>query len=287
MPIRPPRAFPAPDRVVYHTPDIRIGVFRCPAEHPEFATAGPIEGYTVVFPRSAVWIRHEGQPPFVADPSVAAIYNRAQPYRRMPLAPEGDRGEWFSVSHALAVAIVREVDPPAASDGERPFPVAFGPVDSALYYRQRLLCSRLGRGGLDPLEIEQEVIMIVGLALEHAVGRAVGAGRAGARRDLVQQARAELARDPFRRVTVRELAGRLGVSPFHLCRVFRGATGLTLHHYLLELRTRAALERFEAGDPNLSRLALELGFSSHSHFTAAFRHRLGLPPSLVRRALIA
>jgi len=283
MPARP-RLFARPDRVVYRSPDVRVGTFHCPTEHPEFRTAGPIEGYTVVFPRSAVWIRHAGRAPFVADPSVAVIYNQGQAYVRHPLAPDGDRADWFSLSRALAAEIMRDIDAGAATDGERPFPVAFGPANAALYYRQRLLFSRLVQGGLHPLEVEQEVLMIVGLALERAVGRSSDARRCEGR-EVVQRARAELARNPAERPTIRQLAGRLDVSPFHLCRVFRRTTGLTLHHYLLELRTRVALERFEEGAGSLSRLALELGFSSHSHFTAEFRRRLGVAPSRVRRVL--
>jgi AraC family transcriptional regulator len=60
---------------------------------------------------------------------------------------------------------------------------------------------------------------------------------------------------------------------------------MTLHHYLLELRMRLALERCGADGSSLSRVALELGFSSHSHFTAAFRARLGFPPSRARKEL--
>lgn len=277
--------FAPPDRIVYRSPDVRIGTFRCPADHPDFRTAGPIEGYTVAFPRSAVWIRPEGRPPFVADPSVAVIYNLGQPYVRLPLAVDGDRTDWISLGRELAVAIAHDADPRAAADPDRPFSVAFGPAPAELYYRQRLLFTRLGAGTMDPLEIEHEAIMIAGMALEAAVGRSPSPRSRGAGGELVERARAELARDPAARMTIRELARRLEVSPFHLCRVFRRATGLTLHHYLLELRTRVALERFEVGAESLSRLALELGFSSHSHFSAAFRTRLGRTPSRVRTAL--
>lgn len=286
-PRRPDRPL---DRVAYASPEVRVGAFRCPTDHPEFETAGPIEGYTIVFPRSAVWIQHDGRPPFVADPSVIAIYNLGQPYVRRPLSPAGDRADWFSLSRPLAVAIVRGIDPDAEVDPARPFPVAFGPATSGIYCRQRLLFTRLGRRPLDPFEIEQEVIMLVGAALEAALDRrapgqcAPGTGDRESR-DLVERARAELARDPFGRLTVQELADRLAVSPFHLCRLFRRRTGLTLYHYRLELRARAALERLESDHPGLSRLALELGFSSHSHFSAAFRRSVGMAPSRARRML--
>jgi AraC-like DNA-binding protein len=102
---------------------------------------------------------------------------------------------------------------------------------------------------------------------------------------LVERARAELASDPFGRSTVQRIAERVGASPYHLCRVFRRHTGHTLYHYRLELRARLALERLESTEASLSRVAHGIGFSSHSHFTAAFRQRVGLTPSGVRRTL--
>ena len=274
-----------PERVIHSNLGLRVGTFRCPVQHPEFRTAGPIEGYTIAFPRSAVWIQPEGHRPFVADPGVVTIYNLGQRYVRLPLSAEGDRCDWFSVSretaHAIAAGLVPDTDP------ARPFPVSFARTTGAAYYRQRRLFARIVGGGMDPFEVEQEVVLLIGTVLEAALG--CGPKHAGARsrrnHDVAEHARAELARNPLERHSIREIAQRVGVSPFHLCRVFRRYTGMTQHHYLLELRTRLALERFGAGDTSLSRLALELGFSSHSHFTAAFRARLGFPPSRARREL--
>lgn len=274
-----------PERVIYSNSGVRVGTFRCPVQHPEFRTAGRIEGYTIAFPRSAVWIQPEGHRPFVADPGVVTIYNLGQRYVRLPLSAEGDRSDWFSVSretaHAIAAGFAPDTDP------DRPFPVSFAPTTGSAYYRQRRLFARISAGGMDPFEVEQEVVLLIGTVLEAARG---GRPRAAATRartdhDVAEQARAELARNPLGRPTIREIAKRVGVSPFHLCRVFRRYTGVTLHHYLLELRMRLALERFGTSDTSLSRLALELGFSSHSHFSAAFRARLGFTPSRARTEL--
>jgi AraC-like DNA-binding protein len=47
-----------------------------------------------------------------------------------------------------------------------------------------------------------------------------------------------------------------------------------------------ALERLDAGERDLTRLALDLGYSSHSHFTDAFRRSFGVTPSTARKLLI-
>src|SRR4051812_23671158 len=66
----PARSIPIDD-VVARGQRTMIGQFRCPLEHPSFRDSGPASDCIVVFPRSSVWIRHEGSKPFVADPTVA------------------------------------------------------------------------------------------------------------------------------------------------------------------------------------------------------------------------
>jgi AraC family transcriptional regulator len=60
---------------------------------------------------------------------------------------------------------------------------------------------------------------------------------------------------------------------------------MTLHQYLNRLRLRIGLERLAQCSAGLSEIAFALGFSSHGHFTTAFRGEFGLPPSAFRRRL--
>jgi AraC-like DNA-binding protein len=78
------------------------------------------------------------------------------------------------------------------------------------------------------------------------------------------------------------MARAVHASPFHLARIFQQRTGVPVHRYLTQLRLRAALERLADGADDLTALALELGFSSHSHFTDSFRREFGCAPSTVR-----
>lgn len=80
-----------------------------------------------------------------------------------------------------------------------------------------------------------------------------------------------------------ELAAEVGVSPYHLHRRFRAATGWTAHAYRDHLRLREGLARVLDGEPDLSALAFDLGYASHSHFTTRFRRAFGATPSQVRR----
>ena len=127
----------------------------------------------------------------------------------------------------------------------------------------------------------------VGMAIERARAfhRLRGKGREATRaahREIVDQTKELLAARFRERLTMGEIAGAIGVSRFHLSRVFRSSTGFSLHGYRNQLRLRAALERIADSQARLPALASELGFSSHSHFTAAFRESFGVAPSELR-----
>ena len=81
-----------------------------------------------------------------------------------------------------------------------------------------------------------------------------------------------------RNVGLAELETVFGLSGFHLLRVFRRETGCTPHQYALQLRLRRSLLQMEQSAPRLGELAEQAGFSSHAHFSSAFRAAWGLSP---------
>jgi AraC family transcriptional regulator len=99
---------------------------------------------------------------------------------------------------------------------------------------------------------------------------------------LVEAAKNAIASNLDRNVTLHELCSAIHCSPWQLCRAFRRATGQTLTSYRHALRLQIALERLRHQDIDLTELALELGYSSHSHFTHVFHRHLGITPSEVR-----
>jgi AraC family transcriptional regulator len=85
-------------------------------------------------------------------------------------------------------------------------------------------------------------------------------------------------------IKLRDLAAHSGVSARHFERAFRQSTGSSPHAYVLKRRMRKARDLL-IHQPELSieRISLQLGFSSSSHFSSAFRHRTGLTPTAFRR----
>lgn len=282
------------EHLMFDGPLARVGSFRCPATHPLFADSGPIVNPTFVFPRTAVWIQHDGHPPFLADPTVATFYNRGQTYRRALLSADGDHCDWFALEPAVLAEIASARDPQVTERPGRPFTRVQTTIDSRTYLAQRQLVEALASGGRDALYVEEQVVWLARQVLETAADRTglppargnVSARAARLNREHVEHARQILSLHPDGAASsLTEVARRVGVSVFHLCRVFRRHTGMTLHAYRTELRLRHALERLLEGRTPITQTALELGFSSHSHFTAAFRRAFGLTPSaFVRQA---
>jgi AraC-like DNA-binding protein len=93
-----------------------------------------------------------------------------------------------------------------------------------------------------------------------------------------------LSSDLARRWTLAEIATEVGVSPVYLTQVFRKVEAVPLYRYQLRLRLARALDLLSQYD-DLTMLGLDLGFSSHSHFSAAFRWAYGRTPGEFQRSL--
>ena len=135
----------------------------------------------------------------------------------------------------------------------------------------------------EPLEAESLALTLVRRALgprtTHAASASVGRQRLADRVKLV------LASDLTRRWSLAEIAAEVRSSPVYLTQVFQQVEGLPLYRYQLRLRLARALDLLAQYD-DLTTLSLDLGFSSHSHFSAAFREAYGRSPSEFRQSAL-
>jgi len=257
------------------TSTLSVGEFHCPPGDASWHETNRIgDRAHVVFPRCSVLIRQLGRAPVLATPNHAMLYNADQHYRRELQHELGDE----SVFVELAEETLEQL---AGDDRLR---VTHVPTGRQTYLLQHLLVRHLRSRCSDELEAEELASRLVQSALAPQVARRRAARERtkAEHRELAEAAKSEIAADLSVRGSLGELAQNLHTSPFHLARVFRAETGFTLAGYRQALRLRAALERLPGTDRDLSALALELGFSSHSHFTASFTREFGVPPSAVR-----
>ncbi len=80
--------------------------------------------------------------------------------------------------------------------------------------------------------------------------------------------------------TLEEIGRAVGCSPFHLSRTFSAETGMTIPQYIRQLRMERAAELLRSGKFNVSQAAMEVGYSSLSHFSQAFHETYGCCPGL-------
>lgn len=133
----------------------------------------------------------------------------------------------------------------------------------------------------DPLAAEELVLKLLRSAFQHDARRERPTGSTTAR--LIRQTKEVLQSHLSKRVLLTDVARTVGASPAYLTDLFSRTEGASLHQYLTQLRLARALVELPHTD-DLTALALDLGFSSHSHFTYAFRRGFGCTPSQFRES---
>lgn len=88
---------------------------------------------------------------------------------------------------------------------------------------------------------------------------------------------------PGARLSLGEAATLCHVSPAYFSRRFAAVFGCGFADYVTSYRLHVASRRIATTATPLSEIGYDLGFSSHSHFTARFRERFGIAPREYRR----
>jgi AraC family transcriptional regulator len=227
----------------------------------------------LVFPYRGIYMRHVGRTEVVAEANQVVLFNEDEPYRVSHPVEGGDA----SLSIGVSAATLFELAPAdyLHAKGRAAFNRSRLRIDARAQALTALLRHSLKRGAMEILEAETLTLALLRRALGERTSH-VAAGTAG-RQNLVDRAKLVLSSDLGRRWTLAEVAAEVRVSPVYLTQVFQQVEGLPLYRYQLQLRLARALDLLgDYGD--LTRLALDLGFSSHSHFSAAFKRAYGQTP---------
>lgn len=235
----------------------------------------------LVFPYRGVYVRHVGHDHAVAEANQVLFFNAFEGYRISHPVPGGDA----SLTVVINEPMLHELAPPAflCDDATLSFRQQRLRIDGRTQALVALLRHSLRKNIAEPLEAETLALTLVQRALgprtTHSAGATLG------RQRLVDRVKLVLASDLARRWTLTEIAAEVRGSPVYLTQVFQQVEGLPLYRYQLRLRLARALDLL-AHYGDLTDLRLELGFSSHSHFSAAFRQAYGRSPSEFRRSAL-
>ncbi|MDN5874315.1 MAG: AraC family transcriptional regulator [Sinobacteraceae bacterium] len=258
--------------------------------HPHDHDCGATEATSadiVAFPLRGVFIKHpHNGRGVVAHAGKAVFFNRGESYR-----VSHPRGGDDCLVLEPAAAVLRELretlDARANPSHRVCFHVSQALLPAQVMLHQRLLWRNLQHVDRALMIDEHALDLMLGTWSAAHGGHACGACVRGAalrrRREQVRAVTILLATDPAHRWTLPELARRVYSSPFHLARAFRRECGLPIHRYLVQVRLAYTLEAVLDSDRTLTTIAVEAGFATPSHFTAAFRRQYGFAPSSLRR----
>ena len=87
-------------------------------------------------------------------------------------------------------------------------------------------------------------------------------------------------------IRTEDIAEAVGISPYHLSRLFKTHTGLTLREYLARERIEAAKQLLATTDRTIPQIASLLRFCDQSYFTMVFRRQTGQTPGEYRNKYI-
>ncbi|RYG86014.1 MAG: AraC family transcriptional regulator [Alphaproteobacteria bacterium] len=85
-------------------------------------------------------------------------------------------------------------------------------------------------------------------------------------------------------LTLPRLANAMGISQFHLARLFKEASGLTLHQFVIEARIEQAKQLLATGSGSAAEVAYRVGFGSQSLLNRHFKRLVGTTPAAFARA---
>jgi AraC family transcriptional regulator len=234
--------------------------------------------FQIAFPCRGAFIWHVGGDAVVSDPNQVLFVRGGEPFRVGETRAQG----FAELIITPDVATMRDAAETAG------FELEHHPLFAARSCRvtptlRRLCMQFLHRSqdeGLADLQASEMVFRLLMVALRLSPPPRVQSPQT---RRLIRRSK-EFLDENFRgRLQLTDVASAVGASPAYLTDVFRRSEGVPLHGYLTQLRLgRALLDLPHTED--LTALALDLGFSSHSHFTFAFRRLFGCTPSEFRRS---
>lgn len=266
--------------------DLNVRSVRCRPDHRGMCEVEYQDVDSLVFPLAGSFVKHFGpRAAVLAEPSTVLFFAAGRPYRISHPGPLHDECLVLEFDPRVMQSALIDIAQIAHLGDSRLFTHTMLTLPAAT--TRSLLLWRLRHGISDALEATE-----TGLALLAATVRAAMQEQPPSRtrletrarrRDQVMAVQSMLLASTETSPPLSELAMCAETTPFHLARIFREHVGVPVHEYDIRLRLIRALPDVLDTDRGITEIALDHGFSSHSHFTYAFRRRAGITPNGLRR----
>ena len=265
-------------KTLFESETLQVGLFE---SRPSSDACGEVERQSlnaIALPLSGLFAKHEAPGRQVTGtPSHAVYFAPDAPYRISFPGAIGDRAITLRFGDGLAPEQIDvRGDEGLASQGL---------LSAKAMMLRNLLWRRLEKGEADEFEAEAFGLDLLDVSLASVRPGQLPVRRSALARRLraLERVKEAVASAPSAKWNVARLAGVANLSPFHLCHVFREMTGTSVYDYVLHERLSRALDAVLDGGDDLTAIALDAGFASHSHFTARFRSFFGCTPAALRR----
>jgi AraC-like DNA-binding protein len=271
---------------IFDNGTVKVEHFDCPGlcQHTEKPAEECALNHEIVLPRYGVFQRYDAFGRMITDVNHLLFFNRNQPYQITHPRPGKDASTIITLADSHLMAAIAPFDASVEERIGRPFLTGYTLLDPRQQLeKHRLLQVLASVQSFDPLAIEEVILLFVHDIFatpyaEHA------ADISKKHQDTVQQVQQFLNEHYCNPLSLATIASAVHYSSFTLCRIFKQNTGLTIHQYLTRLRLSVALEWLMAEPQQaIGEIGIQLGFYSHSHFTAAFSQAFAISPSAFRQ----
>jgi len=243
--------------------------FRALGEYP--APRGHSAEYQVVFPYAGAFEWHVGAKTVLLDVTRMLFVSAGEDYADTHVAGGGHD----SIIITPRLSMLQELCGHAVPSRHP----AFQRITKPTTPRMNMRCHRLlhfQAADNDPLGADELMVVL----LNEALARTQRVVRASPLR-VVDLAKEFLHERICEAISLNEIAQALQVSGPYLTDAFTRSEGMPLCRYRMLLRHNRALANLPRCE-NITELALDLGFSSHGHFSSSFKSLFGVSPSAFR-----
>lgn len=259
---------PLQSRVLFRNELVSVRHVACRAGNKEPGDVEFSESNTLVMPLRGIFLQHLSPGcRMLAEPNVAFFLPAGCGYRvSHPASLEDD---------CLSIDYPQSTFAEAVNSSS----VIHTWLSPATMAHRNLLWHRLKHGWASTLEVEETCLQFLA---SRSRTESTRPGNQKRSRQQLEAIRVAMLQNPEINWSLASLAGSVESSPFHLTRMFHKQLGVPLHRYLLSSRIARSLDLLLDTNLEITSIALDLGFSSHSHFSSAFRRMVGTTPSAFR-----